>query len=83
MGRYEAVQGSYTLGQQGVCGGVTGLLSRNHIERRLSSAILVDAEPNEQYNADSETRRRQTMVRSTSSNFADFAFVRRTRTQEG
>jgi hypothetical protein len=66
---------TYTLGNTTSKAAENEVVSRNHIERRLSSAIIVDAEPNEQYNADSETRGRETMVRSTLSNFADFAFV--------
>jgi hypothetical protein len=50
-------------------------VSRNHIRRCISLAIFVDAGPKEQYNTDSKTRRCETMVRLTLSNFADFAFV--------
>jgi hypothetical protein len=46
-------------------------LSRNHIGRCLSLAIIVDAGPNEKCNLDSETRRHETMVRSTLSNFTN------------
>jgi hypothetical protein len=56
------------------------VLSRNHIERRLSSAISVDVGPKEQYNVDSETRGQGTVVRLTLSNFANVAFVQQTQT---
>jgi hypothetical protein len=55
-------------------------VSWNHINRRPSLPIVANAGSKEHYNRDSETWRHKTMVCSTLSNFANFAFNQQTGT---